>query len=197
MILLLPMLAVSQEYSTIVEMQGKSVDQLYSKTREWFAETFNSANNVLQMDDPIAGKLIGKGAATIVEPFNMVGIAKISSSITFNVDFTVKVSLKEAKYKCDITDIFITPVIQNSTYQSTKQSYSEMLLQKDYFKNGSDPVWLVENGAPGGQSIGKQRAKTVAEVNKAYYNMFVDLDKKMNGLMESLQTKMKKSDDNW
>lgn len=60
-VLFLPFISNAQQYTEVVNANGKSSDQLYSTAREWFAESFKSANNVLQMDDPVAGKLIGKG----------------------------------------------------------------------------------------------------------------------------------------
>ena len=49
--LFFPFYANSQSYSKVIEVPGKTADHLYSSAREWFALTFKSANNVLQMDD--------------------------------------------------------------------------------------------------------------------------------------------------
>jgi len=194
-LLFLPVFSIAQEYTKIVEVPGKSVDKLYVTAREWFAMAFKSANNVLQMDDPVAGKLIGKGSTLIDETFTA-GLAKIPYTIHFNVDFAVIVSLKESKYKCDIVDIFIAPSFSDGS-STVKKSYTELLSQKEYFKNGSDPDWLVEHGSPTGQRIGRMLAKTTAEANKCYLKFFDDFDSKINGIMNSLEVKMKKQEDNW
>lgn len=69
-------------------------DQLYSIAREWFAKTFNSANDVLQMDDRQAGKLIGKSN------FEINRTAYLTDS---RVEFTISVYLKDGQYKYEIT----------------------------------------------------------------------------------------------
>ena len=44
-------------YSEVVKVDGNK-DELYSRAREWFAKTYNSAKNVIQMDDK--DKIVGK-----------------------------------------------------------------------------------------------------------------------------------------
>ena len=64
-ILLLPVFSFAQQYSEVVEVPGKTADQLYSSAREWFAITFKSAKDVIQMEDPTNKKIIGKGLKKI------------------------------------------------------------------------------------------------------------------------------------
>lgn len=45
----------------IVELPGYSKADIYNKSLDWFARTYNSANNVIQLRDPDAGKIIGRG----------------------------------------------------------------------------------------------------------------------------------------
>lgn len=70
-------------------------DQLYSRAREWFARTFKSSQNVLQMDDKELGKLIGKGNFSIIP-----GLYLTDS----RVDFTLSIYLKDGRYKYELTD---------------------------------------------------------------------------------------------
>lgn len=95
-LLFIPLLTISQEYSEVVQVEGKSTDQLYSSAREWFALTFNSANDVLQMDDPVAGKLIGKGV-------RQVDYTGVELPTYMNMYFTLMVELKDGRYKQTIT----------------------------------------------------------------------------------------------
>jgi len=72
-------------------------DQLYSVAREWFARTFKSSNDVLQMDDRKAGKLIGKGSFEIeMTPY-------LTESY---VEFTISIYVKNGKYKYEFTDFY-------------------------------------------------------------------------------------------
>ena len=50
---------------TILVEENKNKDVLYSSAREWVVSTFNSATDVLKMDDSVSGKLIAKGFTTI------------------------------------------------------------------------------------------------------------------------------------
>lgn len=50
---------------TILVEENKNKDALYSSAREWVVSTFNSATDVLKMDDSVSGKLIAKGFTTI------------------------------------------------------------------------------------------------------------------------------------
>ena len=49
-------------YSEVVQVEGVSANDLFSRASEWFAKTYKSSNAVLQMNDRAAGKLVGKGA---------------------------------------------------------------------------------------------------------------------------------------
>src|SRR5687768_10177439 len=49
-------------FSEVVKIENATKDELFTRAREWFAKTFVSAQNVLQMDDRVSGKLIGKGS---------------------------------------------------------------------------------------------------------------------------------------
>lgn len=85
-------------YTEVVQLENStaSQEQLYSIAREWFATTFNSANNVLQMDDKELGKLIGKANF---------GIDMTAYQTDSHVDFTISVFVKEGRYKYTITDL--------------------------------------------------------------------------------------------
>jgi hypothetical protein len=58
-------------------------ETLYSNALSFFAINFKSANNVIQMSDPISGKVIGKG-------------------IVDNRDVTISIFCKDGRYKYDI-----------------------------------------------------------------------------------------------
>ncbi len=97
----LPMDSVSKKvsYGSIIPIQGTK-DELYIKAKQWFVKSFKSANYVLQMDDKEAGKLIGKASE--------IGIIKdsfgISSLGEFKLNYTVYITVKDGKYRYEITD---------------------------------------------------------------------------------------------
>jgi len=85
-------------FTDVVQLENTTIspEQLYSIAREWFATTFNSANDVLQMDDKDLGKLIGKANF---------GIDMTAYQTDSHVDFTISVFVKEGRYKYTITDL--------------------------------------------------------------------------------------------
>lgn len=192
----LPLFSFSQEYSEVVQAEGKTTDQLYSIAREWFALTFKSANDVLQMDDPVAGKLIGKGSVYVSESFvSGKGLTAVPINLEWYPGFTIKIEVREGRYKCDITDITVTssaPVMG-----TVEQPYQNYLDNIDYYKNGSNPEWLIQN-PPQGIKIGKTTAKTAAQTNQAIIKMMNQTEQKIIALMKDLETAMTKApDDDW
>ena len=87
------------QYSEVVEVAGTTKHELYSRASLWFAETFNSANDVLQLKDESEGRLVGKGVIWY-EPKGITG----SEPIRGPVRFTTKVSVKDGRYKYEFCD---------------------------------------------------------------------------------------------
>jgi hypothetical protein len=195
--LMAPAICFTQEYSEVVQVEGKTTDQLYIAAREWFVKTFVSANDVLQMDDPVAGKLIGKGNTVISESYTSGGAIKFPMVIEFKIDFTISVAVRDGRYKCDINNIFVQPDVRDSQYKSAKMPLFAYFKNKDYYKNGSDADWLVANGDTAGYKITKSMAKQTCVVNHAYYNMLVKTDEWFKNIMLSLQEAMKTSEADW
>lgn len=188
----------AQEYSEIIEVPGKSTDQLYVSARQWFAKTFVSSNEVLQMDDPVAGKLIGKGSTSVDEICGSLGMIKVAMTIQFTTNFTISVAVKDGRYKCDVTNLLVSRSLPGNELNTTDEKpYSYYLSKKEYFKNGSDPEWLVSNNDFAGNKVSKSRAKQISSVNYAYYNLILGTDENIKAIMISLQEAMKATEADW
>lgn len=87
-------------YTEVIEMPNMTKDILYSRAYEWFAKTFNSAQNVIQMQDKENGKIVGKGSFGDINITANLGLVTIEGK----VNFTISVYLKDGKYKYEITD---------------------------------------------------------------------------------------------
>lgn len=196
LIAFLPIISFAQEYSEVVELPGKTSEQLYSTAREWFAEMFNSANNVLQMDDPIAGKLIGKGTTHVSESYVTGGIASIPVTLDWYPNFTIKIYIKDGRYKYELTDILIKSSMSVSNSSQMETPFKLYLDQKEYYKNASDADWLINN-SPGGIKMSKSNARISAITFKAIYNLTIKTEDEMNGILLKLRQKMEKTDENW
>lgn len=195
-ILLFPLISFSQDYSEVVQVEGKNLSELYTSAREWFALTFKSANDVIQMDDPVSGKLIGKGSTHVSENYiSGKGLMAVPIAMEWYPNFTIKVEVREGRYKCDITDITIKSTSEYlGTVETSYQSYLEMI---DFYKNASDPDWLMQN-PPEGHKVGKSLAKATSQAYAATYKMILQTDENIKAIMEDLQKSMKtKSNNDW
>lgn len=90
-------------FEEVVEVLNSSKENLYSKGKIWFVDNFRSADDVLQMDDKEAGVLIGKGYRDIYVDTKIMGSIQKYKTRAF---YTIKIQIKEGKYKLDIYDIY-------------------------------------------------------------------------------------------
>jgi hypothetical protein len=82
---LFTLLTKGQVYSGVVELDSTySSSTLYSNALSFFAMAFKSSNDVIQMKDPVSGKVIGKGIAD-------------------DRNVTITISCKDGKYKYEIS----------------------------------------------------------------------------------------------
>ncbi|MGN6639814.1 MAG: DUF4468 domain-containing protein [Mucilaginibacter sp.] len=86
-------------YTGVIASTGNK-DQLYDRALNWFAITFKSANDVIQIKDKENGKIVGDWYIQPVEP----ELGYVSSNIS--------VWVKDGKYKFEIT---------NLSYQGTSE----------------------------------------------------------------------------
>ncbi len=87
-------------YTEVVSLDSSiKKDELYYRAKKWFADTYKSANDVIQMQDKDAGTLIGKGIFVVQYILNFMGHADPA-----DVSHTVKIYTKDGKYKYEITD---------------------------------------------------------------------------------------------
>ena len=192
------MFCFAQEYSEVIEVPDKNPDQLYISAREWFAKTFVSSNDVLQMDDPVAGKLIGKGNTELTDSYTTAGMVKIPIFIAFKIDFTITVAVRDGRYKCDINNIQILQKVEDTAYNSDiKTPYSNYINDQEFYKNASDPNWLFANGDKSGIPMTKSTAKQMAPIYNCYSKLVVNIDDKMKGILLSLQQAMKTTEADW
>jgi hypothetical protein len=93
----LPAVDGTINFNEVHSVEGQSQDELYSKAKLWFADAFRSSQNVIQLDDRENGIILGKGAFTTNER---------ASRLTWR--FTVKVQLRDERYKVEFYDIGYT-----------------------------------------------------------------------------------------
>jgi hypothetical protein len=87
-------------FSEVVKVDTAiSANELFSRARTWFAETYRSAQDVIQMEDKEEGKIVGKGAIEYVSNV-FVG----SQGTKGLIRYTLTISVKKGRYKFDMTN---------------------------------------------------------------------------------------------
>lgn len=117
-------------YASVVEVQG-SKSELYTKARAWFATAFKNSNYVIQMDDKEAGKIIGKGAefGNIMDALNIVTLG------TFKLNYTVYITVKDGKYRYEITDFNSEDQPGKNTWTIAKFNIYDLVTNPDNRKS--------------------------------------------------------------
>lgn len=90
-------------YSEVVYVDSLANKQeLFSRAREWFAKAYNSANNVIQMEDKENGKIVGKALIQVYHK-------SLGSNLPVgHINYTISIYLKDGRYKFEITDFYHT-----------------------------------------------------------------------------------------
>ncbi len=94
-------------YSKVILVDGVSKDELYNRAKEWYVMTYNSAKEVLQLDDKNAGKIIGKGTTSGVYRFMM-------SNTDFYLNYTLSVTVKDGRYRYEFSQFTVETVSKHS-----------------------------------------------------------------------------------
>ncbi len=97
-LLQLPLVDGKITYGGVVQIDGLSSEELYKRTKRWFIETYNSGKDVIQLDDKENGEIIGKGF------FETYWQSTFYSGIGINIHETIKIQVKDGRYKYEITD---------------------------------------------------------------------------------------------
>lgn len=84
-------------YSEIVDVKETSQSELHQRAKIWFAKTFNSSKNVIQLDED--SLLIGKGFYEIIIDESALGGQIMRVWVTISIEF------KENRYRYIITDL--------------------------------------------------------------------------------------------
>jgi len=87
-------------YQAVEQVQGVDKKELFSRARNWFAQTYQSANSVLQVNDSESGELTGKGSFTITP--TMLGMG-----IPTRVDHTIQVEVKDGRYRVTVNNFYV------------------------------------------------------------------------------------------
>ena len=87
-------------YQGIIQADGKSSDAIYSTLKLWVATTYNSANDVIQLDDKENGKFIVKALSSF-------GYKVMGANIGSKCFYTLTIDTKDNRfrYTINITEV--------------------------------------------------------------------------------------------
>lgn len=87
-------------YSGVITVDSSlSKIELFNRAKIWFVNEYKSAKDVIQMEDKDAGVIMGKGIAEVSYVMNFM------ASNYANIYHTVKVYVKDGKFKYEITGL--------------------------------------------------------------------------------------------
>ena len=85
------------QFDEVIKVEGKGVQELYTTIKLWVATNYNSAQDVIQMDDPESGILVCKGAFDYDNGGGIMGAV-----LDGWVFYTLKVQVREGRYKVSV-----------------------------------------------------------------------------------------------
>jgi hypothetical protein len=129
-------------FNEVVQVDSASKSQLHFRAKQFFADAFKSAQDVIQMDDKEAGIVIGKG-------WSMIYIRVMGNPVPSKMWYTVKVQSREGRYKVELYDISYEGDTGPAGYPE------QMFDKKNYYKSNGKPRDINE----------KYKNETIAVVN--------------------------------
>ena len=82
----------------LVDSVDLSKEKLYAKTKYFIADMWNSANNVIQLDDEKSGIIMVKGKEDV-------SISQMNGAYHYIFNYTIVFRMKDKKFKIEIKDI--------------------------------------------------------------------------------------------
>lgn len=170
--------AMAQEplsYSEVIPQEGKTSSEIYKSVKKWFANTFRSAQGVIQYDG--AGEEVSGKAVIAYEEKSMTWAAA-SGLIYYNID----VKVKDGRFKI---------VLDNFVHQSTHPKWGKQWSNGLIYGNTPTDEQLKAIGHGG---LAKKQYKAIDErVRPLCFHEISSLIASLKTFMDQQQ----KEDDNW
>lgn len=108
------------KYEAVVEAPGMSSEKLFQNAKLWFLESFQSTKDVISFEDDRLGAIAGNGIFTIYSEF-------MGRPIDRQVYFSVRIEVKENRFRYSISDLTIGP----TRYPVINQIHPKYLFKKN------------------------------------------------------------------
>ncbi len=128
-------------FNEVIQLETFKQNQLFLNSKQFFADAFKSANEVIQMDDKESGIIIGKG-------FIDISAKMLTSTFPVKMWYTIKIQSKDGRYKYEIYDICFENypsyyVLPDGSSKS--QTAEEMFDKNKFYKNNGQPKTQYQN----------------------------------------------------
>lgn len=111
-------------YTEVIRKDSISKNELYNRALSWFANTFKSSKDVIQMQDKESGKIIGKGSFECSLGFLFPSL---------DIKMTIIIMVKDGRYKYVINNF----IHYYSVYIENMSSHGEQTIFEMF--EGADP----------------------------------------------------------
>ena len=124
-------------YSVVVDVPNTNKEILYNKIKGWMAETYNNFSKVIQLDDKDIGAMVIKANMNYKAP------SMLLNCWDGYVDYTLKVQIKDNKYKIEMKDFThkaghpSSPPVCSLGTLTDKEIYSD----KGLNKGSQNKIW--------------------------------------------------------
>lgn len=153
-------------YTDVVSVDSLVKKQeLFSKVREWFAKTYNSSTNVIQMEDKENGKIVGKA---LIQIYKKTAITNYEWGA---IHYTISIYIKDGRYKYVITDFYHTG---------------------QYTSSGGIGLNIPNYGVCEGMINYKPTFWDPINIKKTLNSMLIQMDSNVNNLIQDLKLFMSK-----
>lgn len=123
-------------YEEVIEVKGKSADEIYKRILEWFNTFYTNPTDVIRDKNETAHKIVGKPRFKIFNPPDKQG-NKADGGL---VQYTITVAAREGRYKVEITEYnwkqtsyFASEKWYDTKIPTWNNNYYEYLKQVDVY----------------------------------------------------------------
>lgn len=153
------------EYKYVDSVAG-SKNEIYLKAYEWIAKSFNSAKDVIEMNDKESGKIILKSELPC-------HLTNYNSTVNDYVSFTLSIDAKDGRYRCVFSQFYH----YGGTYQAVM---------------AKQPTKMPNLGSLDNEEAKKNSFGGVD--NERFYYVKLETEKKVKELHKLLKNHMKSKD---
>lgn len=115
-------------FSEVIQADSMKATTLYGNAKLWFANTFKSAKDVIQVDDKEAGRVVGKAWQDIyIKVLGMPSQTKLW--------FSISVQVKDGRYKIEMYDLKYEQYPSQHDRNPQPQAVESWFTVESYYKN--------------------------------------------------------------